>query len=62
MTQSAPLVTAPSENEVLAKIEMVADATTRNALLAIFFWRLGTRAVTEAVAQPRISISLKQEE
>ena len=62
MTHSAPLVTAPSENEVLAKIEMVADATTRNALLAIFFWRMGTRAITEPAQPTKISISLKQED
>ncbi len=61
MTQTAPLVTAPTENEVLAKIEMVADVTTRNALLAIFFWRLGTRAITEEKS-PTVTIAVSKED
>ena len=44
------LITAPSENEVLTKIEMISDVTIRNALLALFWWRLATQ---EAVAPPR---------
>ena len=42
-------IQAPSENEVLTKIEMVNDVVTKNALLALFYWRLGTQ---EAVAPP----------
>lgn len=45
-------IQAPSENEVLAKIEAVADTGIRNALLAIFFWRLATQ---QAVEEPVIS-------
>ena len=46
------LIQAPTENEVLAKIEAVSDVSIRNALLAIFFWRLATQ---QAVAEPVVS-------
>ena len=42
-------IQAPSENEVLTKIEMVNDVVTKNALLALFYWRLGAK---EAVTPP----------
>ena len=37
-------IQAPSENEVLAKIEAISDVGIRNALLALFYWRLATQA------------------
>ena len=43
-------IQAPSENEVLTKIEMVQDVAIRNALLALFYWRLGSQ---QAVAPPQ---------
>ena len=42
-----PLIIANTENEVLAKIEMVNDVVTRNALRSLFFWRLGTQAAVK---------------
>jgi len=42
-------IQAPSENEVLTKIEHVNDVAIKNALLALFYWRLGTQ---EAVKPP----------
>ena len=49
-------IQAPSENEVLTKIEMVNDVVTKNALLALFYWRLGTQ---EAVAPPPPATTLE---
>lgn len=38
-------IKAPTENEVLAKIEQIADQTIRNALLSFFFWRVASQSV-----------------
>ena len=51
MGNSAPLVITPSENQVLTKIEMVSDLTVRNALLSMFFWRLGTQSAVNSSVQ-----------
>ena len=42
-----PLIIANTENEVLARIEMVNDVVTRNALRSLFFWRLGTQSAVK---------------
>jgi len=40
-------IQAPSENEVLTKIEMVNDVVIKNALLALFYWRLATQQAVQ---------------
>ena len=51
-------IQAPSENDVLTKIEHVNDVTIKNALLALFYWRLGTQeAVTPS--QPATQLEIK---
>ena len=49
------LITAPSENEVLTKIEAVSDVRIRDALLALFWWRLGTQEAVAPVPKPQPS-------
>ena len=49
-------IQAPSENDVLTKIEHVNDVAIKNALLALFYWRLGTQ---EAVAPPPPATTLE---
>ena len=43
----SPIIIANSENEVLTRIEQIGDLTVRNAVRAIFFWRLGSGPVVE---------------
>jgi hypothetical protein len=52
-------IQAPSENEVLAKIEHVGDVAVKNALLALFYWRLGTQ---QAVEPPTTQLNIKVSE
>ena len=40
-----PIIIANTENEVLTRIEQIGDIVTRNAVRAIFFWRLGSQGV-----------------
>ena len=47
MAEASITIKANTENEVLAKIEQVNDTATKNALLALFFWRLATQAVVQ---------------
>jgi len=52
-------IQAPSENEVLAKIEQIADVTTKNALLALFYWRLATQQAVEKPEPPAQKLEIK---
>lgn len=54
-------IQAPSENEVLAKIEHVGDTAIKNALLALFYWRLGTQQATEPPKPAQLEIKLRED-
>ena len=49
------LITAPSENEVLTKIEAISDVSIRNAMLALFWWRMGTQEAVAPAPKPQPS-------
>ena len=48
-------IKADSENEVLAKIEAISDVSIRNALLALFYWRVATQADSRDTQQSQSS-------
>ena len=54
-------IQAPSENEVLTKIEMVNDAVLKNALLALFYWRLGTQQATTPPPPTTLEIKVSED-
>ena len=54
-------IQAPSENEVLTKIEMVNDVVTKNALLALFYWRLGAKEAVTPPSATQLEIKIKED-
>jgi len=52
------LIKAPTENDVLTKIEAIGDLAVRNAMLSLFWWRLAAQtAVRETKQETRGSSS-----
>ena len=44
-TPASLMIKTPTENEVLAKIEQINDSVTKNAVMALFFWRMATQTI-----------------